>query len=53
LTSIISLGRLDTGEEEVIIGDDVMNINPESCFNVHFPYRRGDINLHGGIGMDK
>ena len=51
---------IDTKEEEddenlledVIVGDDVFNI-PNSLlqsYNIHFPFRRGDLNIHSGIG---
>ena len=38
--------------EEVIVGDDVLKI-PDSLlksYNIHFPYRRGDIHTHIGVG---
>lgn len=34
----------------VVIGDDVIKLNPNGDFNLHFPIRRGDFNLHGGVG---
>ena len=34
----------------VVIGDDVLKLNPNGDFNLHFPIRRGDFNLHGGVG---
>lgn len=34
----------------VVIGDDVTTLNPNGDFNLHFPIRRGDFNLHGGVG---
>ncbi|XP_014211678.1 actin-related protein 8 [Copidosoma floridanum] len=37
-------------EEEVIIGDDVLNLNPEDKYNIHFPFKRGDLNVHNGPG---
>lgn len=36
--------------QNVVIGDDVVQLNPNGEFNVHFPIRRGDFNLHGNIG---
>lgn len=36
--------------QNVVIGDDVIQLNPNGEFNVHFPIRRGDFNLHGSIG---
>lgn len=40
----------DATGTEVIIGDDIINMNPHDDFNIHFPMRRGELNLHGGIG---
>ncbi|XP_011305453.1 actin-related protein 8, partial [Fopius arisanus] len=37
-------------DAEVIVGDDVMLINPADEFNIHFPYRRGELNIHSGPG---
>lgn len=34
----------------VVIGDEVLQLNPFGDFNLHFPIRRGDFNLHGGVG---
>lgn len=35
---------------DVVIGDDVVHLNPNGEFNLHFPIRRGDLNLHGNVG---
>lgn len=37
-------------EEQVIIGNDVLAIKPSSPYNIHFPMKRGDLNLHSGPG---
>ena len=37
-------------EEEIIIGDEVLTINPLDNYNIHFPYKRGDLNIHSGPG---
>ncbi|KAF7994871.1 hypothetical protein HCN44_004343 [Aphidius gifuensis] len=37
-------------DEDVIVGDDVLNINPSENYNIHFPYRRGELNVHSGPG---
>lgn len=34
----------------MIIGDDVVHLNPNGQFNLHFPIRRGDLNIHGNVG---
>lgn len=41
---------LNPTDQNVVIGDDVIRLNPNGDFNLHFPIRRGDFNLHGGIG---
>lgn len=35
---------------DIVIGDDVANMDPNGDFNIHFPIRRGDFNLHTGVG---
>lgn len=37
-------------EEEVIVGDEVLDLPNTPQFNIHFPFRRGDVNLHSDIG---
>lgn len=37
-------------ENEVVIGDEVLTLNPSEDFNIHFPYRRGELNVHTGPG---
>ena len=32
------------------MGDDILKLHPNSLYNIHFPFRRGDINLHGNVG---
>lgn len=34
----------------IVIGDDIIQLDPNGEFNVHFPIRRGDFNLHDDIG---
>lgn len=41
---------LNPTDQNVVIGDDVIRLNPNGDFNLHFPIRRGDFNLHGGVG---
>lgn len=38
--------------ENVIVGDDVLKIPSaiKNSYNIHFPYQRGDINIHKDIG---
>lgn len=37
-------------DTDVVIGDDVVHLDPNGEFNVHFPIRRGDLNLHANVG---
>nr|XP_023020647.1 actin-related protein 8 [Leptinotarsa decemlineata] len=37
-------------EGDVVVGNDILRLNPEEDFNVHFPYKRGDLNVHPGGG---
>ncbi|XP_034952466.1 actin-related protein 8 [Chelonus insularis] len=37
-------------DSDVIIGDDIINLNPDEDYNIHFPYRRGDLHVHSGPG---
>lgn len=35
---------------EIVVGDLVLDIDPELPYNIHFPFRRGDFNLHSEVG---
>lgn len=35
---------------DTIVGDDILLLGPEDVYNIHFPYRRGDLNIHSGPG---
>lgn len=37
-------------DKDVIVGEDILNLSPEDDYNIHFPYRRGDLNVHSGPG---
>ena len=37
-------------EEEVIVGDEILDLPNTPQYNIHFPFRRGDVNLHPDIG---
>ncbi|KAJ8935422.1 hypothetical protein NQ314_012842 [Rhamnusium bicolor] len=37
-------------EGDVVIGNDILRLDPNELFNIHFPYKRGDFNIHGGPG---
>lgn len=44
------VGKWIKPEGDIVVGDDVLKLDPSLDFNVHFPYRRGDFNVHGGPG---
>ncbi|KAF4527672.1 hypothetical protein B566_EDAN015129 [Ephemera danica] len=35
---------------EYAVGDAVLQLNPTEEYNVHFPFRRGELNVHDGPG---
>lgn len=37
-------------DTDIVIGDNVASLDPNGDFNIHFPIRRGDFNLHNGVG---
>lgn len=37
-------------KSEFVVGDDVLYLHPDDDYNVHFPFKRGDVNLHQDIG---
>lgn len=37
-------------EGDVVFGNDILRMNIDEHFNIHFPYRRGDFNIHTGPG---
>lgn len=37
-------------DRDVIVGDDILNLNEQENYNIHFPYRRGELNVHSGPG---
>ncbi|KAG5680111.1 hypothetical protein PVAND_009637 [Polypedilum vanderplanki] len=36
--------------QNTIVGADCLRLNPNAEFNIHFPIRRGSMNLHSGVG---
>ncbi len=36
--------------EEVIVGDKVKHVTSNPDYDIRFPFKRGDIHLHSGIG---
>ncbi|XKL61734.1 hypothetical protein PGB90_001567 [Kerria lacca] len=43
-------GEYFNTDEDIIVGDEILNLNPEAPYNVHFPFRRGELNIHKNIG---
>ncbi|KAJ8926028.1 hypothetical protein NQ315_009883 [Exocentrus adspersus] len=37
-------------EGDVVIGNDILRLDPHEDFNIHFPYKRGDFNIHSEPG---
>nr|CAH7757411.1 unnamed protein product [Callosobruchus chinensis] len=37
-------------EGDLVIGNDILRLDPLEDFNIHFPYKRGDFNIHSGPG---
>ena len=44
--------RLDT-KSDFVVGDDVLDLHPDAPYNIHFPFKRGDINVHDDVGGSK
>jgi actin-related protein 8 len=51
LTSKLNISRLDPSDQETVIGSDVFYLDPSRIdYDVRFPIRRGDLNLHSDVG---
>ncbi|KAL0280350.1 UNVERIFIED_CONTAM: hypothetical protein PYX00_001668 [Menopon gallinae] len=37
-------------ECNTVFGNDILHLDPAADFNIHFPWRRGDLNIHPGPG---
>ncbi|XP_056644802.1 actin-related protein 8 [Diorhabda sublineata] len=37
-------------EGDLVIGNDILRLDPKQEFNIHFPYKRGELNVHSGPG---
>ncbi|XP_053576718.1 actin-related protein 8 [Bombina bombina] len=35
---------------EYLVGEEALNVNPTDCYSIHYPIRRGQLNLHSGPG---
>lgn len=36
--------------QDYFVGDEVLNVNPNGNYNLHFPMRKGELNLHNNVG---
>lgn len=41
---------LQPKDRDVVIGDEVLELDPNGQFNIHFPIKRGDFNIHSNVG---
>lgn len=46
----ISKIETHTLENETIIGDEIINVNVNDPYNIHFPIKHGELNLHNEVG---
>ncbi|KAK4298055.1 hypothetical protein Pmani_029573 [Petrolisthes manimaculis] len=37
-------------DKEYVVGDEILSLHPNLEYNIHFPLRRGDLNVHKGLG---
>ncbi|KAL7305926.1 hypothetical protein TKK_0001402 [Trichogramma kaykai] len=37
-------------EDDYIVGDDILALKDDDTYNIHFPYKRGELNVHSGPG---
>ncbi|XP_077134445.1 actin-related protein 8 [Ranitomeya variabilis] len=37
-------------KEEYFVGEEALFVNPTDGYNIHYPIRRGQLNIHGGPG---
>lgn len=38
------------GDLETVVGDEIFRLDPQANYNIHYPIRRGLLNIHGGCG---
>ena len=41
---------LERSDEDVVVGGNILRIPQIQNYNLHFPFRRGDLNLHSDVG---
>ncbi|XP_066986004.1 actin-related protein 8 isoform X2 [Macrobrachium rosenbergii] len=37
-------------DKDYVVGDEMLSLHPDLEYNVHFPFVRGDLNIHSGLG---
>ncbi|KAK7085058.1 Actin-related protein 8 [Halocaridina rubra] len=37
-------------DKDYVIGDEILSLHPKLDYNVHFPFKRGDLNIHSNLG---
>uniref|UniRef100_A0A3B4BLC0 FHA domain-containing protein n=1 Tax=Periophthalmus magnuspinnatus TaxID=409849 RepID=A0A3B4BLC0_9GOBI len=37
-------------QPQYLVGEEALYVNPSDCYNVHWPIRRGQLNVHSGPG---
>ncbi|XP_055911693.1 actin-related protein 8 [Eupeodes corollae] len=47
---IVGKAETNVPRTETIIGDEIININMDDPYNIHFPIKRGELNLHSELG---
>ncbi len=35
---------------ETVFGEEILDLDPHGDYNVHFPLRRGELNIHSNVG---
>ncbi|RXG69054.1 Actin-related protein 8 [Armadillidium vulgare] len=42
--------ELETPARDIIVGDEILSLRHDINYNIHFPYKKGELNIHSGIG---
>uniref|UniRef100_A0A8C6TNR7 Actin related protein 8 n=1 Tax=Neogobius melanostomus TaxID=47308 RepID=A0A8C6TNR7_9GOBI len=37
-------------QQQYLVGEEALYVNPADCYNVHWPIQRGQLNVHSGAG---
>ncbi|MCL4125792.1 UNVERIFIED_CONTAM: hypothetical protein GTU68_030768, partial [Idotea baltica] len=46
----IQTSPLELSTKDIIVGDEVLSMKQNGDYNIHFPYCKGDLNIHPGVG---